>query len=621
MLLRTRIVLSVLASTVVMMLVMAVSGKMITDQIEARFEQASLNGKRLLWNKIVSGELDRMEANMSSVTRDRGIRKALANGDSLHLREDASPAYKRLSTSGVLSKLQLADLNGNILYSAPDGFQGKTERLLVRKALMEGKIVRGLERDNNGTLYLELAFPLLKRGKPVGVAVYMHDLAAAIADFSKNDQADVFVVGVDGKVEYASHSELWRALDPHLPSAGKEQLSIAPAGDKVYSLAITPVRDPTGQPLAHLLVANDYTASFARQAWVDKISYAAVAIALLLSAAAVVWYIRRAFRPLENAVVTLKHIADGDLSHPIASGGRDEIGQLQTAMANTVQSLRDMIHQIQTMSGQLGGASAKMQRIATDTQTSVERQTEGTGQVATAMTEMTATVQEVARSAEGAASEAKHATQVAGKGQDVVQQSIDAIGQLAGCIEETATVIKNLEDGSNEIGGVLDVIRDISERTNLLALNAAIEAARAGEQGRGFAVVADEVRTLAGRTQQSTEDIQAMIERLQAGSRDAVKTMTESLDQVRTAVEQAEETGASLETIHDAVVTISEMNVQIATAAEEQRAVAEEINRNVIGISQAAEVSAKSARESSVTSGELKDWIERLSQSIERFQA
>ena len=232
--------------------------------------------------------------------------------------------------------------------------------------------------------------------------------------------------------------------------------------------------------------------------------------------------------------------------------------------------------------GVVGGASGGGKGMVLEQKDEVDK-------VATAMTQMSATVHEVARNATEAAEAAQRADEETSKGKMVVSQAIEAIDLLANEVNEAAQVIHRLEQDSDEIGAVLDVIRGIAEQTNLLALNAAIEAARAGEQGRGFAVVADEVRTLAQRTQQSTQEIQNMIERLQSGAQDAVKAMEQGRSRAQVGVEQAAEAGTSLETIAQAVGTISDMNTQIATAAEEQSVVAEEINLNIVTISDMAD--------------------------------
>ncbi|NHZ69797.1 MAG: methyl-accepting chemotaxis protein, partial [Thermotogales bacterium] len=230
--------------------------------------------------------------------------------------------------------------------------------------------------------------------------------------------------------------------------------------------------------------------------------------------------------------------------------------------------------------------------VTSTTREGVQRQKSEIDQVATAMTEMAATVQEVARNAATAAGAARDANEEAGSGKRVVKETIQAINSLAGEVQSASDVINQLAADSEAIGGVLDVIRGIAEQTNLLALNAAIEAARAGEQGRGFAVVADEVRTLAQRTQTSTQEIQSMIEKVQSGARNAVNVMESGREQAAGSVSKAGEAGTSLETINSAVSAINDMNMQIASAAEEQSAVAEEINRNIVNIGIVADETA-----------------------------
>ncbi|WP_204482759.1 methyl-accepting chemotaxis protein, partial [Aeromonas veronii] len=241
-------------------------------------------------------------------------------------------------------------------------------------------------------------------------------------------------------------------------------------------------------------------------------------------------------------------------------------------------------------------------------------------QLATAMNEMQATVQEVSRNTSDAASAATSASETAEIGAQTVNDSILRIERVAGAIESTAVVIRQLGDDSRNIGMVLEVIRGIAEQTNLLALNAAIEAARAGEQGRGFAVVADEVRTLAKRTQDSTSQINTIIAELQQRAEQAGSTMQQSQELMNTTVATAREAGESISQISGSVSSISHMNIQIATATEEQGAVSEELNRNVVNISHASEEVAAGATQMAQACNELNHLATQLQDMVRRFR-
>jgi methyl-accepting chemotaxis protein len=257
--------------------------------------------------------------------------------------------------------------------------------------------------------------------------------------------------------------------------------------------------------------------------------------------------------------------------------------------------------------------------VSADTSANLAHQHSEVAQVATAMNEMSSTSQEVARSAAGAASAAQGADQAANQGHEAVEGVIEAIRTMTSDVAAAAETIKDLEKESDNIGGILAVIRGIADQTNLLALNAAIEAARAGEQGRGFAVVADEVRNLAQRTQQATGEIQEMIKRLQEGARRAVDAMEHGRSRTEENLSQAALAGERLVGITRAVTTINEMNTHIATAAEEQSAVTEEMNRNISNISSAADRTADGAQHIASAGRQMQELVQQLRAIVGRF--
>jgi methyl-accepting chemotaxis protein len=287
---------------------------------------------------------------------------------------------------------------------------------------------------------------------------------------------------------------------------------------------------------------------------------------------------------LEQLAEAVKRFANGDLTFQPHSDSRDELGAVTTQMSLMIEKMNALVSQVISAAGQVGSSAEQTAATMSQSNAGIQQQNSEIDQVATAIEEMSATVQEVARNAAAAAEAADRANSASGNGNRVVSDVGNSIQSLSNEVNQATAIIRELESESDNIGTVLDVIRGIAEQTNLLALNAAIEAARAGEQGRGFAVVADEVRTLASRTQQSTEEIHGMIDRLQQGARNAVNAMQSGQEKSEDSVRKSAEAHAALQSIETAVGEINDMNAQIASAAEEQSAVAEEINRNVVAI-------------------------------------
>ena len=335
------------------------------------------------------------------------------------------------------------------------------------------------------------------------------------------------------------------------------------------------------------------------------------------------FFISRAIvSPLAETKAAMEDIAsgNGDLTKRINVRGNDEIAQLANAFNHFASKVQEIVREVSNITIRVASASERMTVVTEETRKGADRQQQETDEVAIAVNEMAASGQEVARNANSAAEAAHNADVAADNGRQVVGHTIEAIDSLAREVKEAGIVIDRVEKDSESIGGVLDVIKGIAEQTNLLALNAAIEAARAGEQGRGFAVVADEVRTLASRTQQSTAEIQTMIERLQSGTRDAVSVMDQSREMAEATVGQAAKAGTSLEEINSAVTTIKDLNSQIACSAEEQSAVAEEINQKVVRISDITDQTAAGAQQTSSASNELNQLAETLKLLVGQFK-
>jgi len=344
------------------------------------------------------------------------------------------------------------------------------------------------------------------------------------------------------------------------------------------------------------------------------------ALALVFGMIAAGAITRQIVIPLTQTLKVAERVAAGDLTHNLTSKRRDELGQLQRAMQSMTLGLRELIGGISDGVTQIASAAEELSAVTEQTSAGVNSQKVETDQVATAMNEMTATVQEVARNAEEASEAAVAADQQAREGDKVVGEAIAQIERLALEVGNSTAAMGDLKRESDKIGSVLDVIKCVAQQTNLLALNAAIEAARAGEAGRGFAVVADEVRSLAQRTQKSTEEIEELIVGLQNGTQQVATIMDNSRALTDSSVELTRRAGGSLESITRTVSAIQTMNQQIAAAAEQQSAVAEEINRSVLNVRDVSEQTSAASEETAASSIELARLGTKLQTLVGRFR-
>ncbi|MCU7836999.1 MAG: methyl-accepting chemotaxis protein [gamma proteobacterium symbiont of Taylorina sp.] len=330
--------------------------------------------------------------------------------------------------------------------------------------------------------------------------------------------------------------------------------------------------------------------------------------------------IRNIDRVVKELYDVATEFADGNLARKITYNSHDELGRVSQAFNQMGEQFRELLSEISDSVRHLASASDKTSSVTLQTQQGLRNQQDKTDDVASAMHEMTASMSEVKNNAHQAAEAAKRCESEANQGMGVVSDTITTIRAVSTEVESAVSNIHTLEQDTEKMGSILDVIKGIAEQTNLLALNAAIEAARAGEQGRGFAVVADEVRTLASRTQESTQEIHEMIESLRSGTQNAVTIMNRSKEQAELSVTQSNKADESLKSINSAVNTILEMNTHIASSVEEQTSVADNINENIVSINQVAEESVAGADQMASSSEELARLANHLKTLVGRFQ-
>ena len=600
-------------------------------QLERQSNQRQLESTYTSVMSAIRAEARQAEALSALVANMPEVTAAMADDDRARLAELMVPTFDTMKSQYGVRQFQFhtPPATSYLRVHNPEkyGDDLSSFRLTVVETNRAQRPVQGLERGVAG-LGIRGVVPVFHAGSHLGSVEFGLSFGQPFFDNFKEENPGIDValhVARDGKFEtFASTlgESLLTPEDYQSAMRGQPIMHEAVLNGRPVALYGRAVQDFSGNPIGVLEIAMDVSANAALINEASSTVLGAGIVALVIALLVALFITRSIVRPLCVASLRMGDIAvgEGDLTQRLEVHGRDELAQLGNNFNKFVARVHELVKQVAGATAQLAAAAEELTATSEQTRSNVARQQSETDQVATAMNEMTATAQEVARNAADAADAASGADGDTRTGQRVVNQTISAIRELVGEVENATGVIHRLEVDSEEIGKVLDVIRGIAEQTNLLALNAAIEAARAGEQGRGFAVVADEVRTLAQRTQESTREIQEMIERLQGGARNAVEVMGESQKRAHHTVERAAEADTSLKAITEAVARINEMNAQIASAAEEQTAVAEEINRNVVNISQAVSDTTQGAEHTAQASDELARLAADLQHRVGQFR-
>ena len=388
----------------------------------------------------------------------------------------------------------------------------------------------------------------------------------------------------------------------------------------VQSIKSTETQDQPMKNLAYLVIVSDYTQSYAKQKNFEYVTYGVVLLILIASAFILFWYINRSLKPLDGVIYSLEAFSQGNLSEKIDVSSNDEIGKLQDSLAISVTGLRDLIGEISQVSDQVSVTADTVNNVTDKTHDSLESQHQEIDQVIESFDDMLQSVESVSEKAHQASTASNAGLQEAKQGMDIFHQVSEKINELSTNIGSATTVVSELQSETQNITSVLNVIKTIAEQTNLLALNAAIEAARAGEYGRGFAVVADEVRNLAGKTQASTVEIEAMVTRLQTKSNDSVKAMEISNQQTQESVIQSDEAVVIIGKIIDIISSIDQMCHEITAATSDQNRISEEVKHKVEHVNQSAVKCEDNVEHISDSTHELQDLASKLKMQINKFQ-
>ncbi len=578
-----------------------------------------LDARALLDSQLVA-RLNTMRQEIRALTRNRGIAKALKRRDEAALAEAASPSFNRTSSSGSLDAMIIADSHGMPLFSTLKPLLGGAASELLARVAGTKKIEHDLVEAVAGRPALMLAFPLYSRGKMKGIGAYLTWIENITASLASTGNTEVVLWNGANEIVHASDPELGAAIHEQAV-AGTPDWSTIHVGERHFSSTYFPLKSHEDLPVASIAILHDVSDSHGRVVLAGSIQAVVTGLTIITIIALLWLLISRAFTPVGHAARAVANITAGDLRTDIvALKGDNEVLDMLDGIRQMRERLRRVIHSINELTGQLNSATSESADAIRRIDAGARRQQADTQSVAEAMDQMTRTVREVEENAVGAEESAKCAEKQAGKSRDVMAATLDAMQLLSSEVSASAAAIDAVNQESEAIGQILNVIQSIAEQTNLLALNAAIEAARAGEQGRGFAVVADEVRSLANRTQDATTEIRGMIETLRKSTHAAVGIMRTNQQRAEASVGDVATADTAIDAINQGIGRITGKNRQIVAISHEHGEATRAITERVHSISQIAIQTAEQAAHSAAASENLTQLADRLRNAISHFR-
>ena len=505
MLLKSRITIGASAALLVLGLGFVVTGNVSKQRVEQRFEEATLHGKERLWSRILTGQGNHMQHGMSGLTRNRDALKAIQKGVAEDIEDEVRPTFNRLTTKKVIERLVVVDKAGKTVFAEPSIKGASGSNTLLKGALADGKLKRGLIQDADGAVVVGVAFPLYARGKAVGAAMFSRTLRGAIEDLKLNDQSEVAVLDGEKRISLNTNPDLFAQFDPSAAFDHERQLLIADLDEQYLAAAILPLIDINGVKVGELVSLNDYTEIIKSQKLFDWTSTGILVVMMLVGLVILNVYLRRGFAPLASVITALEALSRGVLDvHISGQDRRDEVGELAKALEvfhkRTLES-RELAEgqaaeqaererrtkNIEELTSQFDDSvNAKLDTISVATSDLRETSQQMTGVVdrASGQTEIvTQHSKQTSGDVQSAAAASEELSASIGEISDQVARSTTIVRGAVGAAEAATEQVQGLVDAAQKIGNVVDLINDIANQTNLFALNATIEAARAGEAG------------------------------------------------------------------------------------------------------------------------------------------